>query len=302
MLVWTVSLELFGFRVGWVLLARTLHVSVAMRAVKSILRRVFGPSEKQVEPALVMSLPSAQNALDTFEGEWISAPPPTCPGLVAGHMPLFEDSRVAWALDQLGGCRHQRVLELGPLEAGHSFMLQHGGARSVLAIEGNQRCYLKCLVMKEIADLHAVHFELGNFIEFLRQTSHRFDLCLASGVLYHMSDPLELLHRIGSVADRVYIWTHYYDEARVKITASARHFSGAHTLRYGDFTCTAHRYEYFTDSRLAKYAGGMHTHSHWLAREDILRCLRHVGYTRIETAHEELEHMHGPCFTVAASR
>jgi hypothetical protein len=207
-----------------------------------------------------------------------------------------------WALDTLGGVRGQRVLELGPLEAGHSFMLQERGAREVVAIEGNQRCFLKCLVMKEVAALTSVSFLLGNFVEYLRESKDRFDLCLAAGVLYHMAQPLELLHLVGKVADRVYIWTHYYDQARVKATASAPHFSGAHEISYGTFTCTAHRYEYYSGSHAAKYAGGLATHSHWLGRDDLLRCLAHVGYTKVDVAFEELEHVHGPCLALVARR
>ena len=273
----------------------------AVRKTRQVLGLGPGPHE-QVEPALITSAPSLQNALDAFKGEWISAPPPSLPGLQAGKMPLFADPRVAWALERLGGVRDQRVIELGPLEAGHSYMLQERGAREVIAIEGNQRCFLKCLVMKEVAGLTAVRFLLGNFVEYLREPGERFDLCLASGVLYHMAQPVELLHLIGRAADRVYVWTHYYDEARVKKTASAPHFSGAHEISHGSFTCTAQRYEYFTGSHAAKYAGGLSDHSHWLSREDLLRCLAHVWYTSVEVAFEEPDHVHGPCLALVARR
>ena len=157
-------------------------------------------------------------------------------------MPLFEDPRVAWGLEALGGVSGQRALELGPMEGGHSYMLQRGGAREVVSIEGNQRCYLKCLVVKEVAGLDRVRYELGDFVEFMRATPERFDLCLASGVLYHMADPLEVVHLVSRVADRAFFWTHYHDD-RVMQTASAPHFSGAHELRHGGFACTGHRYE-----------------------------------------------------------
>jgi hypothetical protein len=260
------------------------------------------PAEREVEPALVTAAPSLQNALDAFKGEWISAPPPSRPGLVAGQMPLFEDPRVAWALDRVGGVSDWRVLELGPLEGGHSYMLQERGAREVIAIEGNRRCFLKCLVMKEVADLRVVRFLLGNFVEFLRGAEERFDLCLAAGVLYHMAQPLELIHLAAPVSDRLYIWTHYYDPERTPASASGPHFSGASELSYGSFTCTGHRYEYYTGSRAARYAGGLLTHSHWLSRDDLLRCLAHVGYSEVEIAFEELEHVHGPCLALVARR
>jgi hypothetical protein len=257
---------------------------------------------KRVEPALVTAAPSPQNALDAFKGEWMSAAPPSLPGLVAGKMPLFADQRVAWAVDRLGGVEGQRVLELGPLEGGHSYMMQEYGAREVVAIEGNQRCFLKCLVMKELTGMHRVRFVLGNFVEYLRTTSERFDLCLASGVLYHMAQPVELLHLVAGVADRAYIWTHYYDAGIVRRSASAPHFSGANQVSFGSFSCTAQRYEYYSGSRVARYAGGLLSHSHWLTREDLLRCLAHVGYTKIDLAFEDPDHVHGPCLALVASK
>ncbi len=256
---------------------------------------------REIEPALITTAPSPQNAFDVFKGEWISKPPPGLAHVSAGEMPLCEDPRVAWGLEALGGVEGQRVLELGPMEGGHSYMLQQGRAREVVAIEGNQRCYLKCLVMKEAAGLDRVRYELGDFLEFMRTTDQRFDLVLAAGVLYHLADPLEAVHLVARVTDRAYFWTHYYDD-RVKQTVSAPHFSGRHTLRHGDFSCRAHRYEYHLDSRYAKYAGGLGAHAHWLPRPDLLRLLAHAGFTRVEIGFDDVEHVHGPCFALACRK
>lgn len=276
-----------------------------VRRVMNRLRRVIGRTAAgpaEVEPALVLSPPSPQNALDAFRGEWISAMPPELGPLEAGQMPLFQDPRVAWALERLGGVAGQRVLELGPMEAGHTYMLERAGAREILAIEGNRRCFLKCLVVKEVARLRAARFELGNFVEYLRTSTDRFDLCLASGVLYHMANPLELVHLLARVTDRAYLWTHYFDRDRVMATVSAPHFSGSSRLEYAGFSCVGHRYEYFSDSRIARYAGGLQTHSHWLGREDLLAALAHAGFDRVEIAFEEIDHVHGPCLALAARR
>jgi SAM-dependent methyltransferase len=78
------------------------------------------------------------------------------------------------------------VLELGPLEGGHSFMFERLGAREVIAIEANPRAYLKCLIIKELLDLRRVRFLCGDFLEYLRADGTDFDLVFASGVLYHM--------------------------------------------------------------------------------------------------------------------
>lgn len=47
--------------------------------------------------------------------------------------------------------------------------------------------------------LDHVRFQLGDFVEYLRRTNERFDVALASGVLYQMQEPLELLVRLADV-------------------------------------------------------------------------------------------------------
>ena len=51
-------------------------------------------------------------------------------------------------------------LELGPLEAGHSYMLQNVGINSFNFHRGNSNSFLKCLVAKEILNLNRVNFYL----------------------------------------------------------------------------------------------------------------------------------------------
>lgn len=50
-------------------------------------------------------------------------------------------------------------------------------------------------------------------MEYLRGTPQHVAVAAASGVLYHVVSPVELLARIARVADTAFIWTHHYDEA-----------------------------------------------------------------------------------------
>ena len=75
------------------------------------------------------------------------------------------------------------VLELGPLEAGHSYLLERLGAAEIVGIEANTRAYLRCLVVKEILGLGRARFLCGEFVSYLRTSDRRFDLAVASGVL-----------------------------------------------------------------------------------------------------------------------
>mgnify|MGYP000154712492 CR=1 FL=1 len=58
----------------------------------------------------------------------------------SGSTPLFGDPRIDWACDRLSEwglpIAGRRVLELGPLEAGHTACLRQRGAGEVVAIGG----------------------------------------------------------------------------------------------------------------------------------------------------------------------
>ena len=67
-------------------------------------------------------------------------------------VPNSECLRVTQWLDIIG-VDGRRVLELGPLEGGHSYMLQRAGAARVLAIEANTRAFLKFYAIRISATL-----------------------------------------------------------------------------------------------------------------------------------------------------
>ena len=99
--------------------------------------------------ACVSHAPSPQATIDILDG-WVSILPAELGADTRGSAPLFADERAIWAIDRLGGVRGATILELGPLEGGHTYMLDRAGAKSIIAIEGNKRCYLKCLITKEL--------------------------------------------------------------------------------------------------------------------------------------------------------
>ena len=178
-------------------------------------------------------LAAHQNSIDIFKDDWGSAFPATT-GLQAGASNNFEDVRVPWAAAILGGLNGRSVVELGPFEAYNTWQLQVAGAASVLAIEGSQINFLKCLVVKNILGLNAT-FMHGDFIAFLERTGSRYDICWASGVLYHMTDPLSLLRGIRKVSDIAFIWTHYFDEAALRASNSIEPFQAERNIRIDAF-------------------------------------------------------------------
>jgi hypothetical protein len=246
----------------------------------------------------ITARPAAQNALDIFRTEWSSELPAET-GLKAGQAALFEDQRLVWAAQLLRGFNGYRVLELGPLEAGHTYMLERGGAKSILAIEANTKAYLKCLIIKEVLNLTRARFMLGDFVAYLRESNERFDLCLASGVLYHMLNPVELIYLTTKVSDKLLLWTHYYDQGVVDASPNlARRFSQTMDAAYRGFQHTLHKYDYLDALNWGGFCGGSAPYSFWMSKEEILACLRYFGLRDLRIEFDTLEHPNGPAFCV----
>lgn len=258
----------------------------------------------QILDSYVLTEPSDQNVLDIFEGEWSSKLPDkfglsTAPG-TAG---LFEDARVDWAEQVFGNFTDWNILELGPLEAGHSYMFQEKKASSVLSIEANTRAYLKCLSIKEILKLDKVEFKLGDFITFMEKDNSKYDLVFASGILYHMMDPIKLLKLMSNVSDRLFIWTHYYDAETVLNSEDlSQKFSPVETLEF-----EGESYKYATQSYgkalgWSGFCGGPEQTCKWLTRDSIFKALKEFGFTDIQVHFDTLNHQNGPSFAICAKK
>lgn len=210
---------------------------------------------------------------------------------------------MAWAVEQLGGFTDMKVLELGPLEAGHTYMLEKGGARSILSIEANSRAYLKCLIAKEILALKRARFLLGDFMLFLQNNEETFDLCLANGVLYHMREPAELIYLISRACEKAIIWTHYYDEEIIQADLEkAKYFSEVKSHDCHGFTYSTHRYSYLEALASGGFCGGTAPFSRWMLRDDILACLRYFGFSDIEIGYDMPGTGSGPSFCIVCSK
>ena len=252
----------------------------------------------------IKSNPNPQNAVDIFKGEWASKFPEPFSYLEAGSSLLFEDPRILWAAKQLGGVEGKNVLELGPLEGGHTYMLERLGAASILSIEANTRAYLKCLIAKEILGIKKARFLCGDFVEYLRNNDQRFDVAIASGVLYHMKNPVELIALLSKVTDKLFIWTHYYDEEIISKNPLIpdNKFGDCTTFEYSGFRHELHRYEYDRALDSMGFCGGSDIFSNWTSREDILACLARFGFNDVQVGFDHLEHPNGPAFALSAIR
>src|SRR5664280_1000806 len=133
--------------------------------------------------------PAPQNAIDIFSHRWASDLADVVPGVQSGQARHFgADPRPAFAFNHIKPdvvARGARILELGPLEGGHTYQFERLGAAEIIAVEANVEAYLKCLIVKELAGLKRARFLLGDVIQYLLKDTSRYDLIFCCGVLYH---------------------------------------------------------------------------------------------------------------------
>jgi hypothetical protein len=250
----------------------------------------------------VTDTPSPQTAIDSVPVSWAATVP--IADTVTGTVNLFSDERVTWAINELGGVDGATCVELGPLEGGHSYMLQGAGAAYVTAIEANTDAFLKCLVVKELLGMDRCSFLCGDVSKYLSAAAERFDVCWCAGILYHMVEPVELLELISQRASRLYIWTHYYDAAKLPPDQDKgrafRERIATRAARNG-FRYTLHRHSYGAATKFGRFWGGNQPFSNWLTLEDLLGALEHLGWTGIQTR-LDADHPHGPAVDLIAHR
>ena len=235
--------------------------------------------------------------------EWISKLPVENFDL-GGSAGLYEDGRIDILLS-LYPVKDRAVLELGPFEAGHTYMMHNSGASSIDAIEAHRSSYIKCLLAKEAFSLNRANFYLGDFIGWLKQSSKIYDLAVASGVLYHMADPIELLDLLCDRSKHLFLWTHYaptdlYPDGH----PLKRPYTGIiDTADYKGVKLNLHQRTYLDVASSPTFCGGVRDRHAWMEKEGILSLLKVNGFSKQHVFMDQPEgHPNGPCFCVYAYR
>lgn len=174
-----------------------------------------------------------------------------------------------------------RILELGPSDGYNTAGLEFHGASDVLAVESSVDAFQRCLILKNYFNLKA-KFLLGDFLKYLDSDIDAPDLIYASGVLYHLTDPVGFLQRCSELSPDLFLWTFVHDEKAIaahdyEATMFAPHED--ETVHLFGHAIVCHRRYY--DAELVggrKFAGGVRSHANWLSRPDLLAILEGLGY------------------------
>jgi hypothetical protein len=250
--------------------------------------------------------PTPINALQLFSGEWACRLPPEIPDFPgAGSVRAFEDDRITWANEKLSGLKRgfngSKVLELGPLEAAHTYMISRLGAQEIIAVENNARAYLKCLVVKEVLDIQRAHFLLGDALAYIRSNAQRFDIGIASAFLNHLLNPVEIIDCFAHFCDSIFLWNVVYHPSLFEKQPELRpSFGPPLAANWNGYKHTLYPHHYGNVTDYAKFWGGSQGSACWMEAEEIVHAARYFGFTQIEYKIDD--HQFGKVLSLVAAK
>ena len=247
--------------------------------------------------------PSNQNIINIFGNSW-KTKFPNFLSVEAGDSNYFDDKRVEWVSSEVGGLSGKSVVELGPFEAYNTYQLSEQGACPLVAVEGNQINFLKCLAVKEILEFNC-KFNLGDCTLFLESLDKKIDLIFASGILYHQTDPLRFLKACSDKTENLFIWTHYFDESLYDDPKNCKFFNKNKCTvekKYG-YECVMYPRFYNFDERGPPqlFSGGFYDFAYWMKFDDIINYLDFLGFKSIKLRSKGMHHA-GPITSLLASK
>ena len=241
----------------------------------------------------IETAPSVQNVLDIFKGQWSCKIP--IENTESGSGDFFKDDKRIPMWNSAYPVNNKTILELGPLEGAHTYQLENLGASSITSIEASRTNYLKCLIVRNLLKLN-VDLLHGDFREYLKTCDKKYDIILASGVLYHMTEPAQLLKDIARVTDNLFLSTQYYSEDRHDIYK----FEPKPIKIDGKYKGYKHYYVNMDDDDLV--LGGTRNYSVWMKKEDILNVLEDVGFSKVVLLEDRIDDPLGNLLTLYAGK
>lgn len=188
---------------------------------------------------------------------------------VGGPIELYNDHRLLWHLKTIGGVQGKTVLELGALEGAHTRTMEEAGA-IVTAIEGNANNFLKCLVVKNEFNLKA-KFIYADFCEYVK-VCRKFDIVSAAGVLYHQTNPADLIFDLAKITDTVLVWSQVASENNPPGKECT--IMSNNCLYYG-------KVNDYGNTRSDSFCGGLNKSAFWMYGYAMRECFHDAGFMKV---------------------
>lgn len=178
-----------------------------------------------------------------------------------------QDYRIEF-LKKLDPTRRRSVLEMGCAEGYHTVWLA-ALFEQVTSVEVRPKNVISTLVNLFIHEVKNVQLLLGD-VRDLGPRLGRFDVLFHSGILYHLMDPVEHLHRMRGTADALLLDTHYCQDGT--------------SLERGDVVFEGRTYRAYVwpEGGWSEAWSGVDPTSRWLHRDALLQVVREIGFTEVE--------------------
>ena len=190
-----------------------------------------------------------------------------------------DDARIRMFVNETGPLAGKRILELGPLEGGHSIQLARLGA-SVVGIEGHESNYERCLFVKKFFNVDNVEFLLGDLRTFDLKQLGPVDFIFNVGVLYHLDEPWELLSALRSVAPAMFVSTHCapHDKIEAKLEVDGYQLEGY----------------WWVEGPLEASLSGLQPRSFWPKKRSLETMMKRTGWPRLKWIDYNPDFTNGP--------
>lgn len=252
----------------------------ARAAYDALLGRVSDPTpptpQEAVEPGWWDLLPFTTHRIELAPGiETASA-----------GVDAFDDVRLDLVIEACGGDLEGRTLvDLGCLEGGFTLAFAALGAERAVGIEARDVSVRRCELARDLLGLANAEFVLGDIKDELA-SREPFDVVFATGILYHVSDPADVLAsmRAACADDGVaLIDTHvaHPTEPSHGCSEMVTRSSGGHDYRGRMFP------EYAADGSDGDiedllWAAWGDTDAFWPLEDELVAMIRDAGFSRIE--------------------
>jgi len=135
-------------------------------------------------------------------------------------------------------------------------------------------------------------------------STQNYDLIMASGILYHLKQPVDFIYKISPATKRLFIWTHCFEPDLSLWNTSLQTLLREGKWDYKNITTKnigGHQYRLVKQSYGVAidwngFCGGTDTFSHWIYKQDLLNLLKWNGFGKIEVAFDAVDHPNGPSF------
>ena len=159
-----------------------------------------------------------------------------------------------------------KVLELGSFEGSHTIRLvQSPRIEFVMGLEGKDYLIQRSKLIKAISGGKKMDFAKCDFETDDISVFGRFDAVFCAGLLYLLSKPWEIIDKIASVSDSLFISTHYARTAR----SSSNGFDG----------------EYHENEPYEAPLSGLSQRSFWLTFDSLVKALQQNDFEVVNVRH-----------------